>query len=87
MTKDAFDSAGYVEEEVAFDPKMKLGVGLSRYSCGGYVTVYFDGATSTVRDYDTVQKEVLNAAKPVSGYELPTEKKVAKVVDATDITL
>lgn len=74
MSQSEFESMGYVETETAFDPKMLLTVGLSRYSCGGYVTLYFDGATSTVTEYDTAGKVKLDAAKPVDGYAVPVEK-------------
>jgi hypothetical protein len=90
MSKDDFESTGYVEEEISFDPKMKLSVALSRYSCGGYVTVYFDGATSTVRDFDEKEKVAIEPAKPIMGYDLPKEQKVATAIvnpELAEITL
>lgn len=50
MVKD-FASQDYVEADVSFESKMLVTVGLSRYTSGGYVTLDYDGACSTVRDY------------------------------------
>lgn len=83
ITKADFAQMGYVESETAFDPKMIVSVGLSRYSCGGYVTLNFDGATSTVTEYDESQRQQFEAARP-NPYKLP-EEKVAKPV-AEEIT-
>jgi hypothetical protein len=55
MTQDNFDSMGHVEQEVTFDDKMLTTVGLSRYSSGGYTTLMYDGARSTVNDF-TIQQ-------------------------------
>lgn len=52
MKKQDSEMAGFVDEVEAFDPKMFLRVDLSRYAPGGTTTLWFDGATSTVREFD-----------------------------------
>lgn len=47
---EEFQAVGYVQGEGNFSPKMKLSVGLSRYSVGGYTTLWYDGARSLVRE-------------------------------------
>ena len=64
-----FAGMGYVETEASFDSKMLLGVGLTRYSGGGSVTLEFDGATSTIREYNVARIAAMQAAKPAVGYE------------------
>jgi replicative DNA helicase len=73
MTQSQFEAIGFAEQEQAFDSKMLVSVGLSRYSSGGYVTLFFDGATSSVWEYDKAQKAMLEALKPKVGYVVPTE--------------
>lgn len=65
-----FQSVGFVEGEGSFDSKMKVTVGLSRYSQGGYTTLEYDGARSQVREYNMGQLAQFqeNANKAV-GYE------------------
>jgi hypothetical protein len=64
-----FAGMGYVETEASFDSKMLLGVGLTRYSGGGSVTLEFDGATSTIREYNVARIAAMQAAKPAIGHE------------------
>ena len=51
----------YSESEESFSPKMRVTVGLSRYSSGGHCDLFFDGARSQVRSYSEEQKAKLNA--------------------------
>lgn len=70
MTQDQFQSCGYVETETTFDEKMEAKIGLSRYSSGGGTTLYYDGARSTVTEYDLAQIAALKAAANKNvGYE------------------
>jgi Na+-translocating ferredoxin:NAD+ oxidoreductase RnfG subunit len=46
----------HVESEVSMSSNMLVTVGLSRYSSGGYTTLVYDGATSTVNERDAVAK-------------------------------
>ncbi len=52
MSADDFSAIGAIETQSAFEPKMLVTVGLSRYSCGGQTELYFDGATSTVSEFE-----------------------------------
>lgn len=78
INQKQFDEIGFVETEASFDSKMLVNVGLTRYSSGGYVTLDFDGATSTVREYDPSTRFQTEGAKPVNGYSLPTEKVITE---------
>jgi twinkle protein len=70
-----FDSAGYVESAASFDDKMLVNVGLSRYSSGGYVTLHYDGARSTVEEYDIAKIAMMKAeATKGVGYEVQLKK-------------
>jgi len=48
LNENDFEQLGFVESEASFSPKMLASVGLSRYSGGGYTTLRYDGARSTV---------------------------------------
>jgi hypothetical protein len=48
VDKETFKNGGLIKSDCTFGPEMLLTCGLSRYSAGGTVEVYFDGATSTV---------------------------------------
>jgi 5S rRNA maturation endonuclease (ribonuclease M5)/ribosomal protein L37AE/L43A len=52
---EEFQAVGFVEGPGSFSNKMKVTVGLSRYSGGGYTTLEYDGARSTVREFNTTQ--------------------------------
>lgn len=70
LSAEQFESCGYVEQEQAFDDKMLATVGLSRYSSGGYVTLLYDGARSTVTNFDPLQVAAIHAeANKNVGYE------------------
>jgi replicative DNA helicase len=77
IKKGDWETAGYLETEQAFDSKMLVRVGLSRYSSGGATTLDFDGGTSTVRVYNMSKRTEMDASKPsTNGYELPTEQVI-----------
>lgn len=65
-----------IETDASFDPRLLVNVGLTRYSAGGSVTLDFDGATSTVRQLDTVFTQKYEPAKPIDGYQVPKEEVV-----------
>lgn len=66
---EEFQAVGYVQGEGTFSNKMKLSVGLSRYSGGGYTTLDYDGARSKVSEFNlsAINQMVSNATKDV-GY-------------------
>jgi len=64
------------DEEVSFDPKMKVTVALSRYSSGGSCTLHFDGARSQVQEYTNTQK---TAMKANFNNAIPTEGPVTPI--------
>ena len=71
LKADEFE--GYVEQNVNFRPWMLVRVDLSRYSAGGAVTLYMDGAVSTVRIM-TPEEDRAKAAAPAGvGVDLPVE--------------
>lgn len=55
ISANDFASMGYIETESSFDEKMLVSLGLSRYSSGGYTTLYYDGPRSTVTEYDVAK--------------------------------
>ena len=63
MKKSEWEKSGDSESEVSFDPKCKFTVALSRYSSGGHCNLFFDGARSQVKEYDSSQRSAMNAAK------------------------
>lgn len=76
IKKSDFEVAGYMETEQAFDSKMLVTVGLSRYSCGGSCTLEFDGSTSQVREYNMAKRTEMKAAAPSQGYVMPQENVI-----------
>lgn len=74
IKKNDWETAGMLETEASFDPKMLVTVGLSRYSCGGSCTLEFLGATSQVIEYNPARRAGMQAAQPhTNGYEQPVE--------------
>jgi replicative DNA helicase len=70
LSANDFESMGYIESNSAFDEKMLVTVGLSRYSAGGYVTLQYDGARSTVTEFDVAKIAAIKAdANKGVGYE------------------
>lgn len=55
ISANDFETLGYVESESSFSDKMLVTVGLSRYSAGGYTTLHYDGARSTVSELSALQ--------------------------------
>jgi 5S rRNA maturation endonuclease (ribonuclease M5)/replicative DNA helicase len=82
-TKSAYEeeSDNYSESEESFDSRMRVTVGLSRYSSGGHCDLLFDGAKSQVRSYDASAKlpqqqafnSLLPMEKPTAAVKIPTE--------------
>jgi hypothetical protein len=81
MTEKEFEKMGYVETEASFDSKMLVRVGLSRYSSGGIVTLEFDGATSTVREFGLDKiKEFHKEAELSSSLVIESESKPKDII-------
>jgi len=78
------ESVGFAETNQSFDPKMKITVGLSRYSSGGSCYVFYDGARSQVRSYSDEQKAQLNANMQHYNGIIPMEKPNTAVKIATE---
>jgi replicative DNA helicase len=49
---EEFKAVGYVQGDGTCTNKMKVTVGLSRYSAGGYTTLDYDGARSRVTEFN-----------------------------------
>jgi hypothetical protein len=82
VTKSAYEEqeGSYSESEESFSPKMRVTVGLSRYSSGGHCDLLFDGARSQVRSYDASYKmptqqfnSLLPMEKPNTAVKIATE--------------
>jgi len=70
ISKEVFAQGGFIQTEGAFGPEMLVTAGLSRYSAGGSVTLYFNGATSTIHRLTDGKIAAMNAkANPNVGYE------------------
>lgn len=63
------ESMGYVESSSAFEPKMTVTVGLSRYTSGGYTTLDYDGPTSTVTEFDIARIATMKQSVVPQTYE------------------
>jgi hypothetical protein len=75
-----FSSLSYVESDSSFDEKMLVTVGLSRYHSGGYVTLRFDGARSTVSEYNMGEIAAIKAmAERDVGYDSQLQKLGAMI--------
>jgi DnaB-like helicase C terminal domain/Toprim domain len=55
VSAEQFETCMYVQNDATFDEKMLTTVGLSRYSGGGYTTLQYDGAKSTVNEFSAGQ--------------------------------
>lgn len=56
VSKEMLETMVHVESEQAFSPNMFVNIPLTRYSAGGYTTLVYDGARSTVFERDAVAK-------------------------------
>ena len=61
ISKEVFAQGGFIQTEGAFGPEMLVTAGLSRYSAGGSVTLYFNGATSTIHRLTDGKIAAMNA--------------------------
>jgi replicative DNA helicase len=75
MKKSDTEAIPFVDEVSAFEPTLYLNVCLARYAPGGITTLKFDGATSTVREFDG--KEMMSAlqGKPIVGMAVREEQR------------
>ncbi len=75
VSKDILEKGGYIQSDTTFAPEMLLTCALSRYSAGGEVMVYFDGATSTVHKLTEGKVKAMKLNNPAVGYEAQSEAK------------
>ena len=75
VSKDILEKGGYIQSDTTFAPEMLLTCALSRYSAGGEVMVYFNGATSTVHTLTEGKVKAMKSNNPVVGYEAQAESK------------
>lgn len=70
LTPGDFETLTYVESEQAFDNRALVGVGLSRYSSGGYTTLQYQDARSTVEEFSigAIQKMKADVNKNVEAH-------------------
>jgi DnaB helicase-like protein/Toprim domain-containing protein len=81
VTAKEFEAIGYMATEASFDSKMLVRVGLSRYSSGGIVTLEFDGATSTVREFDLAKiKEFHKEAELKGSFVIEAEARPKEIL-------
>jgi hypothetical protein len=84
LNKSAYEeeSEGFTETAESFEPKMKLTVGLSRYSSGGSCYLYYDGARSQIRSYTEEEKSKVQHTQNYNGVipsENPQQAQVVKL--------
>lgn len=72
--KSQWDEFGVADVDSTFDPRMKVSVGLSRYSSGGECPLYFDGARSQVRSMDTAKLPAKQDFNKLIEYETEAPK-------------
>lgn len=60
------DFHGMLETSATFEPYLFAEVGLTRYSAGGSCTLYFDGATSTVRELSAADATAVQPKDPMT---------------------
>jgi hypothetical protein len=65
IRKSEYEKGTAENTTVSFDPKCHLNVALSRYSSGGSCDLFFDGARSQVKEFDSTQRATAAAAKKV----------------------
>lgn len=73
LRKSEWESQGIEVRPQSFSAKTLLNVELSRYSSGGTCAVYFDGARSQVRPYDSAQKSEAALNKQTFNQIIPVE--------------
>jgi replicative DNA helicase len=83
ISSNDFETMGHVESELAFDEKMLVTVGLSRYSSGGYTTLHYDGARSTVTDYDP---SAIAAIKAVMNKNVGHENQLKQMMTEGEVS-
>lgn len=69
------ESIPFVDEINAFEPTLYLNVCISRFAPGGITTLKFDGATSTVREFDGAEMTSASQNKPSIGMMVREEQR------------
>ena len=88
ISKNDFSALNYVESDSSFDEKMLVTVGLSRYHSGGYVTLRFDGARSTVTEYNIGEIAAIKAmAEKDVGHDSQLQKLGALVKPKEEVSI
>jgi hypothetical protein len=68
IDKETFKKGGLIQSDCTFGNEMLLTCGLSRYSAGGSISVYFNGATSTISPLHEGKYKEMDAINKASGY-------------------
>jgi hypothetical protein len=76
VTKADTEAMGFIDEINSFDPQMFVRVDLARYAPGGTTTLWFDGATSTVREFDKQEVAAAVSQQPKDGISVPEAQPI-----------
>jgi hypothetical protein len=80
ISRNDFETVGYIESESAFGDKLLAKVDLSRYSGGGYTTLRYNGPTSTISEYNMGEIAAIKAmAERDVGYDSQLQKLGAMI--------
>lgn len=86
ITQKDFADMGYLKKEESFDPKTLFTIGLTRYSGGGQVTLYFDGARSTLKDYNLAEIAAMSMKVPLAT-GIAQLAEACRAIGETQVTL
>ena len=89
IDKETFKKGGLIQSDCTFGNEMLLTCGLSRYSAGGSISVYFNGATSTISPLHEGKYKEMDAINKASGYTAVASAmnlEVPEVVPKGDVT-
>lgn len=75
LKKSDTEAMPFIDEVQAFEPTMFVSVCLSRFAPGGITTLMFDGATSTVREFDSRELVTAQQNKPHVGMMVQEEQR------------
>jgi replicative DNA helicase/5S rRNA maturation endonuclease (ribonuclease M5) len=75
VKQEDFEAMKFLETDENFDPQLLVRVDLSRYAPGGVTTLWFDGATSTVREF---KADEFTAPVLAMNGELPQERSLVE---------
>lgn len=75
VKQEDFEAMKFMEADENFEPQLLVRVDLSRYAPGGVTTLWFDGATSTVREF---KADEFTAPVFAMNGELPQERPLVE---------